>query len=200
MSNVEQYHSEDRRDVLGDRGHRYKRNTLGLSAAAIVVALPGVTIDTAALPGVINVEPMSFWILYLGVLAYNFGHWLHHVNQDKLLFLADFEQVHRGHRNTLESGDEEIFDPPEGSGHQKYKATRISNQRRWRVDLSYQPPDSVAWNAAGSGLFISETDLDHVIRKERHFLWWEQRIPLALCVTAFFMIGLQVLNAIVTPA
>lgn len=200
VSNVDQYHSEDRRDILGDRGHRYKRNTLGLSAAAIMVAvLPGVTINTTALPGVINVEPLSFWLLYAAVLAYNSGVWLHHVNQDWLLFQAGFEKVHLGHRKTLETGETEEFEPPEGRSHHKMRTTLTTDPRGLRVDLGHQPSETAGWHNSGSGIFISKTDLQHVQHKERHFLWWEQRIPLVLCAAAFFAIGLRILDAIASP-
>lgn len=201
MSNGEHYHSEDRRDILGDRGHRYKRNTLGLSAAAIVVAvLPGVTIDTAALPGVINVGPLSFWILYTGVLVYNSGLWLHHVNQDWLLFQSDFEKVHIGHRKTLETGDEEEFEPPKNTGYKRSRAIRTMPKQGLHIEVQHKASETAGWNHGHGGKLISVTDLLHVQRKERHFLWWELRIPLALCVGAFAGITLQAFNASTAPA
>lgn len=201
MSTNEQYHSEDRRDILGERGHRYKRNTLGLSAAAIVVAaMRGVTINTAALPGVINVGPLSFWILYAGVLAYNAYLWRHHVKQDWLLFQADFERVHLGHRKTLESGETEEFEPSENPLENNWRAICRSSPRGLQVSIQSKQPSTVEWGGGKGGIFISETDLKHVQHKERHFRLWEWWIPLVLCGAAFVAIILQAFNAVTSPA
>lgn len=195
----EPFDVSDKSDVLSDRGQRYKRNALTISAAIIAVhIIEGVTISTSNIPLIDGLSEAALWLCVAAILAYNLGFFIYYAHQDYWRFHEVLYAVHLGEKHVLYNGD--VVKREEIKNRQTLDALtfrrREYNLDRWRIDLTRQPKvratgenDGVARTAHGHT--INKAAVPLIQRSEKLFLFVELLPTLGGGLLAFAIVAVQ---------
>lgn len=181
------------KDILSERGHRYKRNVVALSAALVVVTLFGVNINPSALPLVDDLPPLTFWFTVSLVLGYNAALYILHAKKDWALANDYFETVHFGWIDLATDDPGEWGSPnktrpiksPDGTV--RHELRRVMVERDYRLKHCSPRTNSginVEGKSEGLGFRLAEAlDMQETIRM---FFRFDVYFPCALLSGAAF--------------